>query len=75
MSVDYNLMDHSCTCGERKVIKHVAEEKDLGIWCTANLKPTAQQCWPGRSFLKVTSYLLLVTFSESNSLQFYLNKK
>ena len=40
LAVDYNLMDHSC--GERKVIKHVAEEKDLGIWCTANLKPTAQ---------------------------------
>ena len=29
------------------------------------------QCW-GRYFLKVTSYLLLVTFSESNSLQLHI---
>ena len=35
LAVDYNLMDHSC--GERKVIKHVAEEKDLGI-CTGKYK-------------------------------------
>ena len=29
------------------------------------------QCW-GRYFLKVTSYLLLVTSSESNSLQLHI---
>ena len=30
-----------------------------------------KQCW-GRYFLKVTSYLLLVTSSESNSLQLHI---
>ena len=40
LSVDYNLMDHQN--GERKIISHVSSEHDLGIWCTADLKPSLQ---------------------------------
>ena len=40
LAVDYNLMDYQK--GERKTISHVDKEQDLGIWCTADLKPTLQ---------------------------------
>ena len=38
--IDYNLMDYQN--GERKSISHVDSEQDLGIWCTADLKPSFQ---------------------------------
>ena len=40
LSVDYNLMDYQN--GERKSVSHVDSEQDLGIWCTADLKPSFQ---------------------------------
>ena len=40
LSVDCNLKDHQN--GERKIISHVDSEQDLGIWCTADLKPSLQ---------------------------------
>ena len=40
LSVDYNLMDYQN--GERRAISHVDSEHDLGIWCTADLKPSVQ---------------------------------
>ena len=40
LSVDYNLLDHQNR--ERKIISHVSSEHDLGIWCTADLKPSLQ---------------------------------
>ena len=40
LAVDYNLMDYQK--GERITISHVDKEQDLGIWCTADLKPTLQ---------------------------------
>ena len=40
LPIDYNLMDYQN--GERKSISHVDSEQDLGIWCTADLKPSFQ---------------------------------
>jgi len=40
LSVDYSLMDYQN--GERIAISHVDSEQDLGIWCTADLKPSFQ---------------------------------
>ena len=39
-SVDYNLMDYQNDV--RKTISHVDNEQDLGVWCTADLKPSLQ---------------------------------
>ena len=39
-SVDYNLMDYQD--GVRRTINHVDNEQDLGVWCTADLKPSLQ---------------------------------
>ena len=39
-SVACNLMDYQY--GERKIICHVDEEQDFGIWCTVDLKPFLQ---------------------------------
>ena len=38
MSAEYNLMDYQNDV--RKTISHVGNEQDLGVWCTANLKPS-----------------------------------
>ena len=38
LSVDYNLMD--CQNSVRKTFSHVDNEQDLGVWCTADLKPS-----------------------------------
>ena len=40
LSVDYNLMDYQN--GERKTISHIDSEQDLGVWCSADLKPSLQ---------------------------------
>ena len=40
LSVDCNLMDYQNE--ERKSISHVDSAQDLGIWCTADLKPSFQ---------------------------------
>ena len=40
-SVDYNLLDYQDDV--RKTIgSHVDNEQDLGVWCTADLKPSLQ---------------------------------
>ena len=39
-SLDYNLMDYQNDV--RKTISHVDNEQDLGVWCTADLKPSLQ---------------------------------
>ena len=38
LSVDYSLMDYQN--GVRKTISHSDNEPDLGVWCTADLKPS-----------------------------------
>ena len=43
LSVGYNLMDYQN--GERRAISHVDSEHNLGIQCTADLKPSLQ-CQP-----------------------------
>ena len=68
LSVDYNLMDYQNNV--RKTISHVDNEQDLGVWCTADLKPSLQCQHVVSKAMKVLG-LIKRTFKYFSSVSLY----